>query len=90
MGTNRNKAFEINNGLLFEDGVHLLSGDDSPTSIVVSFPTRYFRNNGEQWYHDGSSGWVLETASGFNVDTILADQFFYVITDQNGNVLTGL
>lgn len=90
MGTNRTKAFEINNGLLFEDGVHLISGEDSPVSISVSFPTRYFRNNGEQWYHDGVSSWVLVTTSGFDVDTVLVDQFFDVISDQNGNVLTGL
>ena len=63
------KAFEIqDDGLVFENGVHVISGITSPQGAInPSNPTRYFQTDGSIWYHSGTGGisaWTLLSTGG--------------------------
>lgn len=86
----RSKAHEItNNGLSIEDGPWIIGGSSDPLLIPVDGPTRYFRDNGEEWFNNGS-GWQQIVSSGFDIDLVLVDYFFEVLTDELGNILLGV
>lgn len=64
MSYNIARAFEIpDDGLLLENGAHIVSGDYSPMGIIAATsPTYYMRKDGVIWYHSGvgnSSAWRL-------------------------------
>lgn len=64
MSYNADRAHDISDdGLILENGVHIISGSESPQGIVnpVRY-TIYFRTNGDIWVHIGSGGinaWTL-------------------------------
>ena len=54
----RSKAFEIpDNGLLLENGIHIISGTSEPSAIVVTGPTIYMQLDGTIWKNDGIGSW---------------------------------
>ena len=88
-----NKAFVFSDdGLILENGAHLISGSGVPVHLATN-PTVYFRTNNEIYLNDGAgSGWVLFSGSGssFDIDSVLTDNFFDTLVDNEGNVLTGV
>ncbi len=63
---NRNKAFEIpDDGLLLENGSHLISGSGVPVHSVTG-PTVYLSSDNKIYFNDGiGSGWVLQSAENY-------------------------
>lgn len=54
----RSKAFEIpDNGLLLENGIHIISGTSEPSAIIVTGPTIYMQLDGTIWKNDGIGSW---------------------------------
>lgn len=54
----RSKAHEIgDDGLLLENGIHIISGVDTPSAIVVTNPTVYIQLDGTIWKNSGSASW---------------------------------
>lgn len=55
---NRSKAFEIpDDGLLLENGIHIISGESEPSAIIVTGPTIYMQLDGTIWKNDGIGSW---------------------------------
>lgn len=89
---NVDSSFPIDSdGLLFEEGVWLTSGSASPVGLFTPLvPTRYYRSNGDEWYHLGSGSWIqISTSTAFDEDKILTSQSYEVLISMNGNVLRG-
>lgn len=88
-----NKAYVISeDGLILENGVHFISGSGVPVHVVTN-PTVYFRSNNDLYTNDGTgSGWILYSGSGssFDIDSVLTDNFFDTLVDNEGNLLTGV
>jgi hypothetical protein len=83
---NRNKAFEIpDDGLLLENGSHLISGSGVPVHSVTG-PTVYFRTNNTIYFNDGiGSGWVLQSAG-----TAETYQKYFVATAETYTIPQGV
>lgn len=63
-----NRAHEISDdGLIFTNGVHYISGTASPVGVINPvLETIYIRTNGDYWYHKGTGGsgaWILTDLS---------------------------
>jgi hypothetical protein len=91
MGTDISKAFEIENGLLFEEGAYLLSGDAIPVGIdcpIGSFYIHKTLNGFDLWEKKGvnNTDWFIKDI--LDPNDILVDSHFDVIADEDGNVLT--
>lgn len=58
MANNFFRAYTFSDdGIVLENGIHLLSGSASPQGVVnPTNSTMYLQNNGVQWYHDGVAG----------------------------------
>lgn len=87
---NKNRAYEISDdGLILENGVHIISGVDVPIHSV-SAPTIYFRNNREIYTNDGAgSGWILEGSGNIYQKYFIASGETYTIPLTYSSVVTG-
>lgn len=86
---NRNKAFEIpDDGLLLENGSHLISGSGVPVHSVTG-PTVYLSSENKIYFNDGAgSGWVLQESENYQKYLVLSGTT-YTIPQGISSVITG-
>lgn len=80
---NFNRAFEIpDDGLILENGVHIVSGVNSPQGIINAVnPTYYIQTNGVLWFNSGtgSNTWEMQTKVTFTEVEIISEVPFNVL-----------
>lgn len=87
-----NKAYVVSDdGLILENGSHLISGSGVPVHSVTN-PTVYFRTNNTVYFNNGEgSGWVLQsgsTAENYQKYFVTSGDT-YIIPEGISSVVTG-
>lgn len=58
MAFNKDKAFDPGeNGVIFNDSVHVIGGSDFPSALNPTTPTLYLQTNGVIWSNPGNANW---------------------------------
>jgi hypothetical protein len=92
MGFDKNRSFEVENGLLFEGGVHVFSGTPVPVGLVdAPIGSVYVQKKAtgfDLWEKKGLSinDWFVKDL--IDPDSFLTDQDDSILIDQEGNILT--
>lgn len=71
MAYDRDSGFEVtDDGIVLENGTHIISGVGNPSSIVPTNPTIYFQSNGAIWTHQGFGIWIRVGSLNFSFHKI--------------------